>query len=113
MLRTRTSFILRPTPLLSILFSYPHAAPGLPLGRNFAKSGSISISGGQQLLAHLVPNGTGALIRQALDRKVTAYRDRSGVEDVMDLERLVDLAEPFGAVGCPATATLIERKLEL
>src|SRR6476469_3738989 len=34
-------------------------------------------------------------------------------EDVVKFERLVDLAEPFGAVGCPATTALVERQLQL
>src|SRR5580704_9920997 len=37
----------------------------------------------------------------------------SGAQDVVDFERLVDLAEPFGAVGCAAAAALVERKLQL
>src|SRR3984957_5471956 len=37
----------------------------------------------------------------------------SGLQDVVDFERLVDLAEPFGAVGCAAPAALVERQLQL
>ena len=31
----------------------------------------------------------------------------------MDLERLVDLIEPFGPVGCAAAAALIDRQFQL
>src|SRR3981081_2305548 len=31
----------------------------------------------------------------------------------MDFERLVDLAEPFGPVGCAAAAALIDRQFQL
>ena len=37
----------------------------------------------------------------------------SGLQNVVDLERLVDLAEPFGAVGRTAAAALVERQLQL
>src|SRR5437899_2337438 len=53
-----------------------------------------------------VPAGTGAVDRSS------NYR-RSGAEDVVDLERLVDLSEPLGPIGRTAAAALVERKLEL
>src|ERR1700748_7744 len=34
-------------------------------------------------------------------------------EDVVDIERLVDLIEPFGPVGCAAPAALIDRQFQL
>src|SRR5580700_10070590 len=44
---------------------------------------------------------------------VTPYRKVSGAQDVVDLERLVDLAEPLGAAGRAATSALVERQLQL
>ena len=44
---------------------------------------------------------------------VAAYRNVSGAKNVVELERLVDLGEPFGAVGGAAPAALVERQLEL
>src|SRR5882757_2879650 len=37
----------------------------------------------------------------------------SGAEDVVDLERLVDLGEPFGPAGGAAAAAFVERQLQL
>src|SRR3569832_2808324 len=37
----------------------------------------------------------------------------SGADDVVELERLVDLAEPLGAVGSAAAPTLVQREFEL
>src|SRR6202045_3501945 len=39
--------------------------------------------------------------------------DLRRAKDVMDLERLVDLIEPFGPVGCAAAAALIDRQFQL
>jgi hypothetical protein len=39
--------------------------------------------------------------------------DFRGAEDVVDLERLVELIEPFGPVGCAAAAALIDRQFQL
>jgi len=33
-----------------------------------------------------------------------------GAEDIVELERLVDLGEPFGPVGGAAAAALVERQ---
>src|SRR5258708_35353334 len=41
------------------------------------------------------------------------FYGNSGAEDVVGLERLVDLGEPFGPVGGAAAAALVERQLEL
>src|ERR1700739_3189604 len=42
-----------------------------------------------------------------------AERQASGAEDVVKLERLVDLVEPLGAVGGAAAAAFIKRQLQL
>lgn len=48
--------------------------------------------------------------RQKADCLVVAtYRKASGAEDIVDLQRLVDLAEPLGAVGRAAASALVER----
>jgi hypothetical protein len=47
--------------------------------------------------------------RSLITLTVSPYRNVSGAEDIMDFQRLIDLAEPFGAVGRTATSALIER----
>src|SRR5215207_1321109 len=41
-----------------------------------------------------------------------APRGRSGVEDIMDVERLVLGRKPFGTCRRPSLATLVERQLQ-
>ena len=45
--------------------------------------------------------------------KLSELPTPSGAEDVMEFERLVDLGEPFGAIGCAAAAAFIERQFQL
>src|SRR4051812_37409015 len=45
--------------------------------------------------------------------RVAAARARSRAEDVMHLERLVDLREPFGPVGGTTPASFVEREFQL
>src|SRR3954454_4271971 len=57
--------------------------------------------------------GLGSRGNRPLDRLEVAIYRRLGAEDVVDLERLVDLIEPLSAVGRAAASALVERKLEL
>src|SRR6266550_686332 len=49
---------------------------------------------------------------RARDREVILYR-RLGAEDVVEFERFVDLAEPFGRVGSAAAVPLVEGQFQL
>src|SRR5947207_11254906 len=49
---------------------------------------------------------------RARDSVVILYRSR-GAEDVVEFERFVDLAEPFGPVGSAAAAPLVEGQFQL
>lgn len=45
--------------------------------------------------------------------RLSEIRFPGRAEDVVDLERLADLIEPFGPVGCAAAAALIDRQFQL
>src|SRR5260221_13077015 len=63
--------------------------------------------------SQVAPGGRINACSNAVSPTVTPYHKVSGAEDVVDFERLVDLGEPLGPVGCAAAAALVERQFQL
>jgi len=86
------------------------------LGELARSTSKLSLKGRRRCRANSSRvRSTGGSLRPAKSARVriVALGRRLYSENVVEFERLVDLCEPFGPVGCAAAAALIERQFQL